>query len=222
MAVALIAIGAMGPMAIGRGAVPPGTQPLPVPTAAPKVTTVAVLGDSYTGGSAMDSGQRAEWPALLAGRHPTWRVVPFAVGGSGFVAGQQGGEHFALRLDRIVAAQPQVVIVEGGHNDIGLPQAQVQTAAQQVLTLLRAGLPQATIVVLGVLWPGPLPQQMLDLDAALARDAQAVGGTYVDARGWFTAQPSMIGSDGIHPTDAGHAMLADRIGAAVTAAGVSG
>ena len=31
------------------------------------------------------------------------------------------------------------------------------------------------------------------------------------AQGWFVGRPELIGSDGIHPTDAGHAYMADKI-----------
>ena len=31
------------------------------------------------------------------------------------------------------------------------------------------------------------------------------------AEGWFVGRPDLIGADGIHPTDAGHAYMAARI-----------
>mgnify|MGYP002623887115 CR=1 FL=1 len=39
------------------------------------------------------------------------------------------------------------------------------------------------------------------------------GATFVDpiAEGWFVGRPELIGADGVHPTDAGHQYLADKI-----------
>ena len=43
--------------------------------------------------------------------------------------------------------------------------------------------------------------------------ARAVGATFVDplADGWFVGRPELIGADGVHPTDAGQAYMADKI-----------
>ena len=39
------------------------------------------------------------------------------------------------------------------------------------------------------------------------------GATFVDpiAERWFVDRPDLIGRDGVHPTDAGHAYMADKI-----------
>ena len=31
------------------------------------------------------------------------------------------------------------------------------------------------------------------------------------AEGWFVGRPDLIGADGVHPNDAGHAYLAEKI-----------
>ena len=53
-----------------------------------------------------------------------------------------------------------------------------------------------------------------NLDRDILRDqARQVGATFVDpiAERWFFDNPELIGADGIHPTDAGHAYMADKI-----------
>lgn len=236
--VGLIAIGIMAPLAMRRGVVPADviaaareseSAAAPSSVAAPESTAaaaaridIAVLGDSYTGGSAMDSGEQSEWPALLTAAHP-WRVTRFAAGGSGFVAGRPTGTDFAARVPDIVAAKPAVVIVEGGHNDAGSPSAEVAAAATAVLTALRSGLPDAKLVVLGVLWPDSAPAKVFAIDDALKATTAGAGGVFVDALrdGWLSgANGRLIGADGTHPTDQGHAALAQRIGDALIAAGV--
>jgi lysophospholipase L1-like esterase len=171
---------------------------------------VAVLGDSYTGGSVMNQGSE------------TWlnRIIPrldivrqsFAVGGTGFVNGG-AGQDFASRVPALVASSPDIVIVQGGHNDGGAPQADVQAAAAKVLNDLTSGLPHAKFVVLGPIWPnGDVPAVVKGIDQDLKELAVQHGAVFVDpiADGWFTGQyGQLIGSDGTHPTGAGHVHIAD-------------
>ncbi|HEY2195803.1 MAG TPA: hypothetical protein VGH76_26375 [Actinomycetospora sp.] len=60
---------------------------------------------------------------------------------------------------------------------------------------------------------------MTELGRVVGAAARAAGLPYVDAiaEGWFTdAQASLIGADHIHPTWAGHARIADLLGADLT------
>ena len=55
---------------------------------------------------------------------------------------------------------------------------------------------------------------MLNLRDAIKNEALAVGADWVDpvADGWFAdTPPDFIGVDNVHPTDAGHAYMADKI-----------
>ena len=54
---------------------------------------------------------------------------------------------------------------------------------------------------------------MLRIRDALKYQAGVAGATFVDpiAAGWFVGRPDLIGKDGVHPTDAGHAYMADKI-----------
>jgi lysophospholipase L1-like esterase len=235
----LIAIGIMTPLAMRRGVVPADViaaaraseSAAAVASAAARTAAaaaqaarvdIAALGDGYTAGSAMDSGERSEWPALLGATHP-WDVTRFAAGGTGFIAGRDTGTDFAARVPGIIAAKPDVVVVEGGHDDAGSPPAEVEAAARAVMTDLRAGLPDAKIVVLGVLWPDSAPGPVFAIDDSLQAVTAEIGGVFVDALrdGWFSGgNRRLIGSDGTNPTDEGHAALAQRIGDALSAAGV--
>jgi lysophospholipase L1-like esterase len=46
-----------------------------------------------------------------------------------------------------------------------------------------------------------------------SREAAAVGATFVDpiADRWFADAPALIGGDGIHPTDDGHRLMAQKL-----------
>ena len=68
--------------------------------------------------------------------------------------------------------------------------------------------------MIGPAWPtADPPASILRIRDVLGYQAQLAGATFVDpitAR-WFTGRPDLIGRDGVHPTDAGHAYMADRI-----------
>ena len=116
----------------------------------------------------------------------------------------------------VVALKPGMVAVQGGHNDSGSPEAQVQAAARDVLSRLHAALPKAKIIVIGPIWPsGDVPQIERILEGDLKQIATAAGARFVDpiADGWFSGgYAKLIGSDGTHPTDAGHARIAKLLG----------
>ncbi|HEX3545697.1 MAG TPA: SGNH/GDSL hydrolase family protein, partial [Mycobacterium sp.] len=44
-------------------------------------------------------------------------------------------------------------------------------------------------------------------------EAGVAGAVFIDpiAAGWFVGRPGLIGADGVHPTDAGHALMAEKI-----------
>ena len=58
-----------------------------------------------------------------------------------------------------------------------------------------------------------VPPAVLRIRDALRAQAVSHGATFYDPliAGWFFGTPWLIGHDGVHPTDAGHAFLADRI-----------
>jgi len=69
--------------------------------------------------------------------------------------------------------------------------------------------------VIGPPWVNGSPPASIVADRDVVQAAaQAAGATFVDPlrEGWFTGPyASLIGSDGVHPTDAGHRHLADLI-----------
>jgi lysophospholipase L1-like esterase len=54
---------------------------------------------------------------------------------------------------------------------------------------------------------------MLMIRDVLNAAARAAGAAFVDPIGdrWFVDRPDLIGPDGVHPNDAGHEYLADKI-----------
>jgi lysophospholipase L1-like esterase len=171
----------------------------------------AFLGDSYSGGSAMDSGPAARWPQLLT-TDLAWRYLNVNAGGSGFVVRGPSGTTFGERVPGLVAAAPDIVIVTGGANDASSPRADVAAAAAKVVDDLRAGLPDADIVVLSPFWRSDPGAGVLAMRDDLREIARSRGLRFVDVTAVFAGEyRALIGSDTVHPTDAGQAHIRDVV-----------
>jgi lysophospholipase L1-like esterase len=117
-----------------------------------------------------------------------------------------------LRED-VVAAAPDVVVVQYGANDVllGVPLDEFRRAASGLLAALRAALPAVPLVVVE---PQPAPAIAASrepYDAALADAAAASGAALVRVRALFA--PDAHAADSIHLDDAGHAALAEAVAA---------
>lgn len=222
-----------------------GTPPPPAPDPPPATTTatpadasagggtpaedvdgprLAFLGDSLTVGVgappelgyAWQTAERLGWPIALVD----------GVSGSGFLA-PGGGEPMPDRVPAVVAARPDVVVVAGGTNDVfwGFPPREVERAAAGLLADLRAGLPDARVVVLG-----PLPTSFEEVRQpnptreAVRAAAQAAGVEYLDAGELVAAAVTQeaqwdayISDDGLHPNEVGYGVMADAIAAELAA-----
>jgi lysophospholipase L1-like esterase len=74
--------------------------------------------------------------------------------------------------------------------------------------------------VIGPPWPtADVPDAVLQVRDVLYGQARAAGATWIDpiAERWFVGRPDLIGHDGVHPNDAGHAYLADKIAPLIAA-----
>jgi lysophospholipase L1-like esterase len=205
---------------------PPGfTAATPAPASAAgsgqKATRVLVVGDSYTAGTPIGGLGPAGWAHLVADDLGI-TVDVAAAGGSGYVAKGPTGHTFT---DLVSAAGTgyDAVVFFGSRNDPG-DRTAVQTGANRAFIAARAATPDGKLLVVGPPWVNAKPPASIQaVRVAVQNAATAAGATFVDPldRGWFYDRPELIGSDGVHPTDAGHRYLADLIGpelAAVLAA----
>ncbi|CCH90113.1 conserved protein of unknown function; putative Esterase domain [Modestobacter italicus] len=171
------------------------------------------LGDSYTvgvGGTGYVARTAAElgWVAYAQGESGTGYRNPSTT---------PGQTVFGDRIAGVVAADPDVVVVQGSTNDVGERPRLVQAAATDLYAALHTALPAARLVVLGPLSPPDVDAgAVLALRDALAAAASAAGLPYIDpvAGGWLTP-PDGLFADGLHPNDAGYAQLSDDLAAAL-------
>lgn len=211
------------------GTEPEAAPPVPVEPEAhvqfagpPHAPTVAVIGASFAAGTGAGSPQHA-WPADL-GRLLHWRVVVSADPGAGFVA---TGDHDRGPFDRLAGAldlpklKPGLVIVQGGHNDIGAPQAEVAQRVRALIDTIHRQAPKAKIGVLSVFadqWGPTKAQRQSDatiLDSARRADPSVL--IFDPLAGPWRFPRS---HDHLHPTPAGHQDIANRLAAALGRAGV--
>ena len=190
----------------------------------PAPVHVAFLGDSYTYG--VGASVRSDGYASLVAQAERWSADVIGLPGSGYVrVAEKDGLRISAGLASVIAARPQVVIVECGRNDVdeGIPLRRVEPNALTDLQALRAGLPHATIVVLGPVWLSGFPGRRVFAvrHAVHAAQRQIPGSLWIDPVGqhWFTGRlgartgddATMINYAVDHPDDAGYRHIARRL-----------
>lgn len=176
-------------------------------------TMVTYLGNSFTGGSLMDSGPTSRWPALVSDRLDVSDTV-ITADASGYVTRGIGFARYRDLADDVPAASAAVVIL-GSDDDANKPFEQIKSAALTAFATIRLHAPHARILAIATFWVNDNPPAGILKSRDAVRDAAAQAHIeFVDpiAEHWLVADPSVtIGSDGLHPTDAGQRELAHRI-----------
>jgi acyl-CoA thioesterase-1 len=175
----------------------------------------AFLGDSYTvgvgdderGGYVRPVAERLEWEPLAFGQAGTGYVNPGAT--------EPGSAPYLDRVPAVIAAAPEVVIVQGSTNDARRPE-DIRAAALAVFTALRDGLPEARIIAVGpVLPPIESPDDVRRVTDAVAAAAATAGVPFMDpvAEGWLPfGNVALYDGDLLHPSPAGYDEFAARLG----------
>ena len=178
------------------------------------------LGDSITEGVLVQGPRdgKKSWPWFTdarlnyAGRTAmalgaAWRQVGFgatglAHGGSGHAPGALDSFNFFYADCPRDAWQPDVVVVNQGTNDHGMPAEQYQALYAKYLALIRAAYPKAKIVALQPFCGA----QAVPIKAAV--DARVAAGDprvyYLDTAGWYPTGP-------LHPNVTSSAALAEKL-----------
>lgn len=214
-------------------------------TTAARTGRFMVFGDSLSEGSNMNTGGGAgTWApktAQLLGYNDCWNE---ARGGTGYItAGSYATLATRVATD-VVTNTPTKLVVWAGYNDSGGSQPSISAAAASLYSTIQSGLPTCRTYVIGCWSPTGSPGATLtSTDATLRTAAAAAGlpfispitgsiynsaGTLLSTHGpWITGTgrvgattgagnaDTYIGTDAVHPTDAGHAYLARRVLAAL-------
>jgi len=179
---------------------------------------VAVIGDSYTtgsdqGGNGPEGWTPRVWEELTDHGIAVTPTVA-AEGGAGYCTrGNRGGVFEDLTV-RAVKPDDALVVFFGSRNDMQVDPTRLSIAMYGTLRLARQIARSAELLVIGPPWPTTTPPpEVLRIRDVLSYQADLAGATFVDpiAQRWFAGKPELIGKDGVHPTDAGHAYMAEKI-----------
>jgi lysophospholipase L1-like esterase len=206
---------------------------------------IMVLGDSIPGGSNMNTGggQGTWFPraARLLGYRDAWNE---ALGQTGYIAAGSTATLGTRAPIDVIPHNPDVLVIFAGYNDVGGSQSAISSAAASLYSAIQSGLPNCRTYVIGCWSPTGSPgSSITNTDTTLRTAAAAAGlpfispisgsvynaaGTLIATHGpWITGTgrvgattgsgnaDTYIGTDAVHPTDAGHKYLADRVVAAI-------
>jgi GDSL-like Lipase/Acylhydrolase family len=183
-----------------------------------RLNHIAVIGDSYTTGTDEGGLGPKSWTArawqTLAQRGVRIAADVSAERGAGyFVPGDQDSVFEDLTA-RAVKPDDALVVFFGSRNDQVVDPSLLAGRARDTFDLARILAPSARLLVIGPPWPtADVPEPVLQIRDVLNAAARGAGAAFVDPIGdrWFVDRPDLIGLDGVHPNDAGHAYLADKI-----------
>ena len=211
-------VGEPAPAALGPGL--PACEQRLEQSKPPGLPRMAVVGASFTAG--VGSGPGRSWAVLLA-RRLHWDAVVYAVPGAGYArpgAGRGGPVAAEVARVGLRALAPSLIIVQAGHDDIGVPPALEQQRVTQAMAAIRAQAPHARIALLTV-FPGRSP-----LTAAYRTDQAIVTAARAADHAVIIIDP-LTGRwtfphvrDGLHPTPAGSAWIAGQVAAILRDHGV--
>jgi lysophospholipase L1-like esterase len=217
-AVLAVALAIVGAVVIGsaRGE---RAQPHPVPSGA----LVAFYGDSYTRGASASSPAK-RWSTIVCREHG-WREFNPSVSGLGFIHNRTLFGAGDLP-DLIIRQHPDLVIVTLGLNDnfsfgVAAPAIHAQIGAD--LRRMKHALPTARFIVVEPFWyTDARPVWVGIINGWVQAAAAGIGADYIPgASHWMEHHPEWKASDGLHPNDAGYAMIAQRMDAALAKLGLA-
>lgn len=182
------------------------------------VNRIAVIGDSYTTGGPEGGLGEKSWTTqawqILAEQGLSTTADVGAEGGAGYGTRGNRGSIFEDLTAATVKPDDTLVVFYGSRNDQHVDPAQLSVLVYGTFVLARRIAPSAQFLVIGPPWPtADVPAPIVRIRDTLKYQADLAGATFVDpiALRWFVDRPELIGPDGVHPTDAGHTYMAEKI-----------
>ncbi len=175
---------------------------------------VVFVGGSYTAGVGLDDRKQGAFPRLI-GDSEGWTIVNTAREGAGYlVTPPEDDPDYPETIRRVVAADPDVVVVGDGRGNVGAASEELDAGVEQYFRRLREALPSDTeIVAVAPLWDSSEPPaDLLAVAEAVEAGVEAVDGTFVGLEQPLTGKPALVQADGILPNDRGHAVIAQVLG----------
>lgn len=189
---------------------------------AQRLPTVAIVGASYTAGTGPDNPEQS-WAVGLA-RQLRWNAVIYGVPGVGYAragATRRGPVARMLSQENLRKLAPALVIVQAGHDDIGMPGRLERRRVAAAVNLIQTAAPAARIALLttfAVSLDGSPALRHIDEDIVAAGTAADPDAIVMDPLAGRWRFPRA--GDGLHPTAAGDAWIARTVAAILLAHGV--
>lgn len=179
---------------------------------------VVFIGNSFTGGSAMDTGGIARYPSLLSAKLG-FPYMTLTADGSGYASAGTDSRTF-LSLAKKVPKNASVVVVLGSDDDADNTAAEIRAGAAETYARIHDQAPAAVVLAVASPWgETPTPKGITTARNAVRDAALQDGNAFVDTitDKWLIAGPAgQVGSDGVHPTDVGHAEMAKYLAPALS------
>jgi lysophospholipase L1-like esterase len=176
------------------------------------VPGLAIVGASFTAG--VGPGNPGQSWAVMLARQLHWDAVVYGDPGAGYVragAGRKGPVANEISRIDLRTLAPALVIVQAGHDDIGVPLSLEKRRVEQAVALIRAEAPRARIALLTV-FTGRAPSPAAYLtDRAIVTAAKAAHRNVIimDPLAGSWTFPREHG--GLHPSAAGSAWIARQV-----------
>ena len=174
--------------------------------------TIVFFGDSLTAGYGLEDPAGEAYPALIAKKIAAaglpWRVVNAGVSGETSADGLR-------RVDWILRQPVSLFVLALGGNDglRGIDPAVTKANLQGIVDRVRAGAPQARIVLAGMTMPPSLGadyvRRFTEVYPDLAKKNGLVFMPFL-LEG-VAGDPALNQADGIHPTSRGHEIIAKNL-----------
>jgi lysophospholipase L1-like esterase len=187
-----------------------------------RLPTIAIVGASYTAGTG-PGDPLLSWAEVLA-RLLHWNAVIDGVPGAGYVSDGAGGRGPMARMlsaEGLRYLVPSVVIVQAGHDDVGVPPAAERAGVRAALSVIHVAATGAQIALLTVFARTP------DGTAALRQTDHVIVSSATAADPQVIIMDPLAGQwkfqhahGGLHPTAAGDAWIGRMVLAILRAHGV--
>jgi len=179
--------------------------------AADKPVNILFFGDSLTSGYGLDDPTTQAFPGViqqkLADSGRSYRVINAGLSGETSSGGIR-------RIDWILRQPVSVFVLELGANDglRGLPLDLLRDNLQKIIARVRAKNPEVLVLVAGMQMPPSMGDYAPEFAAVFPRLTANNGATLIPhLLEGVGGVPSLNLPDGIHPTPAGHAIVAENV-----------
>lgn len=179
--------------------------------AAERPGTILFFGDSLTAGYGLDDPMSTAYPARIQEKLES-QGLPYRVINAGLSGETSAGG--LRRIDWVLRQPVAVFVLELGANDglRGLSIPAVRENLGRILDKVRAKNPDAKLVIAGMQMPTSMGSYADDYEQIFPELAEAYNATLIpfllDGVGGV---PELNLPDGIHPTEEGHAIVADTV-----------